>query len=180
MSEFDIAFGMQIRHRCFREAAAFGGGPLVVDVGDHPVGQSNGGGFVGEDPDPAAAALDFFVEALERIRTPDLTPVRPGEGAKGEHIRFAHRIWAAALSKRSASMRSTCSHWAAISSGDYLGANVGKGGADRPWRPLGAAALQAHAGEPPTFHGAQELAPEGLVFGGADLDPKVFPGGGLR
>jgi hypothetical protein len=33
-------------------------------------------------------ALDFFVEALERVRAPDLTPVRPGEGAKGEHLLF--------------------------------------------------------------------------------------------
>ena len=34
---------------------------------------------------------------------------------------------------------------------------------------------QAHAGEPPALQGTQELTPEGLVFGVADLDAQYLP-----
>jgi hypothetical protein len=35
-----------------------------VDVGYHCAGQSDGGGFVREDADDTASALEFFVEAF--------------------------------------------------------------------------------------------------------------------
>ena len=37
-------------------------------------------------PTAPGAALDFFVQSLERVRRPDLGPVGSGEGAEGEDL----------------------------------------------------------------------------------------------
>ena len=164
--------------------------------------------FIGKDPDHAAAALDLFVETLERIGTPDLAPVDSGERTKGQHFLFGTHHQCGSLAE---ALGEHVGHVIPLGR-DLLGAHLGK---DRPEgsgdpllvalsdvgqqvagdvdptalvaRPLETApdgshqtgALvrddQAHAGEPPAFDRTQELTPEGLVFGVADLDAQDLP-----
>jgi hypothetical protein len=43
---------------------------------------------VGEDADDVGAAADLLVEALERVRGPELAPVRAREAVEGEDVGF--------------------------------------------------------------------------------------------
>ena len=59
-----------------------------MDVDEDRTGKADDGGFVGEDADDTTATLELAVEVLERVGRPQLAPVRPWEGAEGEHLLF--------------------------------------------------------------------------------------------
>ena len=85
-------------HGFFGEVAAFGDGPLVVLVQQDGADEADHGGVVGEDADDVGAALDLFVDPLERVRRGDLAPVRPRERGVSEHVgsrrrRASRRLW---------------------------------------------------------------------------------------
>ena len=63
--------------------------PLIVLLHEDGADEANDAGFVGEDADDVGAALNLFVEALERIGAVQLGPVLSREGQVGEDIVFA-------------------------------------------------------------------------------------------
>ena len=81
---FSIAVGIEQVHGVFGEVAAVAGLPFVVYVGEDGADEADDGGVVGENADDAGAAFDFFVDPLQRIRGPDLLPVRLGERGERE------------------------------------------------------------------------------------------------
>ncbi len=66
--------------------AAVGHLPLVVLFDDDRGDEAVDGGVVGEDAADVAATLDLTVQALERVRRPQLPPVLEGEGAERQEV----------------------------------------------------------------------------------------------
>ena len=79
-----VALGVEDRHRAFRQIAAVGGLPFVVDVGEDGADESDDGSFVGEDSHDTGATFDLLVEPIERVGRSDLRRVRTRVGAEGE------------------------------------------------------------------------------------------------
>lgn len=65
--------------------------------------QACDGGVVGDEADNTVTNLDFFMDLLQQVGAPDLSPVVFDEVAEHQHIDLASCISAAALGKRSAS-----------------------------------------------------------------------------
>jgi hypothetical protein len=58
---------------------------VVLLDAEHP-GQADQALVVGEDPDDVGAPADLAVEALERVRGPQLAPVASGERVEGQDV----------------------------------------------------------------------------------------------
>jgi len=65
-------------HGFFGEAAAFGALPFVVLFHRRGADEADHGGVVGQDAHDVGAALELFVDPLERVDRPDAPPVRLG------------------------------------------------------------------------------------------------------
>ena len=75
------------RHRAHGQVAPGGHLPLVMELERHCSREPGHCGFVGEDADDNGAPLHLLVHTLERVRRPDLAPVRDREGGVGEDAR---------------------------------------------------------------------------------------------
>ncbi len=76
---------MEERERLGGEVAA-ADEPLIVLFDQERAREPDRGGVVGEDADDVAAAADLAVDPLERVRAPQLRPVRRREGVEGEQV----------------------------------------------------------------------------------------------
>jgi hypothetical protein len=60
--------------------------PVLVLLQQHRPHQAGDGGVVGEDADDAGAALDFFIDPLQQVGAPYLSPMVLGEVAECQHV----------------------------------------------------------------------------------------------
>ncbi len=80
-----IAAGAQQRHRPRREVSALGL-LLIVHVGQDRTDESDHGRLVRKDAYETDSALDPFIYPLQRIRRPNLRPVRPRKCAQRQYL----------------------------------------------------------------------------------------------
>ena len=121
---FIIVVRGEERHGGFGEVAAFGDCHSSWVSSEDGADEAEDGGVVGEDADDVGAALDLFVDPLERVRRPDLAPVGVGEGGEGAAGRLRRRgAWrrrrgtggrACRRSRASCSATAAASGWAKI------------------------------------------------------------------
>jgi hypothetical protein len=60
--------------------------PFIVGLDQDRAGQPQHRGVIGEDADHVRATLDLLVDPLQRVRAPDLDPVRSREGREGGQV----------------------------------------------------------------------------------------------
>jgi hypothetical protein len=65
--------------------------PLIVVLEQYRADQPDDRGFVGEDPDDVGTALDFLIEAFQRVGAVQFAAVRLGEVEIGQDIGLAGR-----------------------------------------------------------------------------------------